>query len=41
MLRRRLESVVRDANVELEAERAVAEQAQRQSKRPWWKPWQR
>jgi hypothetical protein len=41
MLRRRLDSVVRDANAELEAQRAAAEEAERASKRRWWKPWQR
>lgn len=40
MLRRRLDSAVRAANAELEAQRAAAE-AERTSKRFWWKPWQR
>lgn len=41
MLRRRLDPVVRDADAELEAQRAAAEEAQRQADRRWWKPWQR
>jgi hypothetical protein len=41
MLRRRLEPVVRDADAELEAQRAAAEEAERVSQRRWWKFWQR
>jgi hypothetical protein len=40
MLRRRMEAVVRDAKAELEAQAAAAE-TERQTKRRWWKPWQR
>lgn len=41
MLRRRLDPVVREADAELEAQRAAAEEAQRQANRRWWKLWQR
>jgi hypothetical protein len=41
MLRRRLEPVLRDADAELESQRTAAEEAARQAKRRWWKPWQR
>ncbi len=41
MLRRRMEAVVRDARAELEAQAAAAAETERQTKRRWWKPWQR
>ncbi|MGE0135682.1 MAG: hypothetical protein AB7L91_09580 [Dehalococcoidia bacterium] len=41
MLRRRLDPVVRQADADLEAQRAAAEEARRQANRRWWKPWQR